>query len=339
MNVLDLLRPLSSHNAQTRGWEYVDRVRVVDGNPTAIEAEVFGTVPYTTRIRIQGGELRVWCTCPYFSDQGAICKHIWATAAAAEDRGWLVRLPDNLGLAMDFDAVEGRYEFLQPPRRNQQRPEWMAALSEVTTEETTDVPFESDESQYLYVITVPPGATVTELPLHIERRDRKRTGEWVKPQASRLTLDDIPHVPDPEDRWALSLLYGMSSYPRSASRYGPGFGSQHLPTVYLKSSVLELMLPRLAPTGRVMLRTPSALASPFASGPGKATGDKEDISLAWDSGEPWRFALAITTEDRDASHKVDGVILRGETRVNVGRFALLTDSIAVLDDTASRFDP
>src|SRR5918996_489723 len=200
MTSLDLLRPLTSHNAQNRGWEYVERVRIVDGGPTSIEAEVFGTIPYDTRLRFDAGELRAWCTCPYFSDQGAICKHVWATAVAAEEQGWFTRLPDNTRVVMDYDDVEGRYEFLQPVKRAEKRPEWMAALSEVTTEEAVDVPFDAEDSQYLYVITAEPRATVTELPLHIERRDRKRAGEWSKPRASGLTLDGIQHVPNPEDR-------------------------------------------------------------------------------------------------------------------------------------------
>src|SRR5918995_3915341 len=123
MIALDLLRPLTSPSAQSRGWEYVDRVRVVDGHPAAIEAEVFGSIPYTTRLRADAGELRVWCTCPYFSGQGAVCKHVWATAVAAENRGWLTRLADNMRVVMDFDDVEGRYEFLQPVKRAEKRPE------------------------------------------------------------------------------------------------------------------------------------------------------------------------------------------------------------------------
>jgi superfamily II DNA or RNA helicase len=336
MTALELLRPLTSINAQARGWEYVSRVRTIGGAAESIDAEVYGSAPYSTKIRVNGSELRVWCSCPYFSDQGNICKHVWATAMVADQRSWLRNLPDNLRVVMDFDDLEGSYEFLQPVRRTPQRPEWMKALSVVTTEEaldTLEVPDVDSESQYLYVITTPEGATSTELALHIERRDRKRNGEWAKPQPSRLTLDDIKHVPDPEDRWALSLLYGMSAYPRSGGRYGPPLGSQHLPTVYLKSSVLELLLPRLCPTGRVILRS------------------QEDVPLAWDAGEPWRFALSITTEERPASptpaadddasggHRVDGVMVRGETRVTVGRFALLTDSLAVLDDTAARFNP
>ena len=323
MTALDLLRPLTSSTAQARGWEYVNRVRVMDGGAESIDAEVYGSAPYSTKIRVDAGQLRVWCSCPYFSDQGHICKHVWATALVADQRAWLRVLPDDLPVVMDFDDPEGTYEFLQPVRRTPQRPEWMKALSVVTTEEaldTLEVPDVDGESQYLYVITAPEGATTTELALHIERRDRKRSGEWGKPQASRLTLDDVKHVPDPEDRWALSLLYGMSAYPRSGGRYGASLGSQHLPTVYLKSSVLELLLPRLSPTGRVLLR------------------GQEDVPLRWDGGsEPWRFALSITTE-RDG-HCVDGVMVRGSARVSVGHFALLTDSLAVLDDTAARFDP
>jgi superfamily II DNA or RNA helicase len=371
MTALDLLRPLTTKSAQHRAWDYVDRIVVLGGDAHSIEAEVQGTDLYDVNIRVDGNQLRVWCSCPYFSDQGSGCKHLWATAVVAGENGWLADIPAGARVVMDFEdgdeyelgparagpstrirslrAGRETYEFLEPPRRTAPPPEWATALSVVTHDDGLAAPVGWEESQLLYVITAPAGATVTELALHIERRDRKRNGEWAKPQASRLTLNDIAHLPNDDDRWALSLLYGVSSYPRSAGSYGYGLGSQHLPTVYLKSSVLELLFPRLCPTGRVRLR-PSAFAKATADKsakvPGrpafaKAPADKpvDDVTLAWEGGESWRFGLTIAAQNDGDGYRVDGVLIRGDTRADIDRFALLTDSLAVLDDVASRFDP
>jgi hypothetical protein len=44
-------------------------------------------------------------------------------------------------------------------------------------------------TELLYVILAPTQATLDELPLHLERRERKRDGNWGKPQPARLTAD------------------------------------------------------------------------------------------------------------------------------------------------------
>jgi superfamily II DNA or RNA helicase len=328
MTPLDVLRPLTSASTQSRGWTYLNRVRVLQQLEQAVEAEVIGTARYKTHLRVEGETLHVSCSCPHFSDHGAICKHVWATALVANERGLLKNLSDRLRVAMDYQPVEGPYQFLPPPRRQPPpTPEWRKALSAVTAEDVLDAaetPGADGESQYLYVISSPEGVTPSELALQIERRDRKRNGEWGRPHASRLRLDDLGRLPDADDRWAMSLLFGMSSYPRAGGGYGSGhgYGSAHLPTVYLKSSVLELLLPRLCPTGRVLLRVEAAA---------------EDVALSWDGANAWRFALSITSEGD--GHCVDGVMIRDGSREPVTRFSLLTDRIAILRDVAAPFEP
>jgi superfamily II DNA or RNA helicase len=325
MTVVEVLRPLTSPSAQSRGWTYVNRVRTVNHSERAIEARVQGSAAYATYLKSDGDALHISCTCPHFSDHGAICKHVWATALVANDRGVLLSVPDHARVAMDYQPVDGPYQFLPPPRRQPPPvPEWQKALSSVTAEDVPDALDTSalgGESQYLYVISSPEGVAATELALHIERRDRKRTGEWGRPRASRLRLDDLERLPDADDRWAMSLLFGMSSYPRSGYGSGYGHASAQLPTVYLKSSVLELLLPRLCPTGRVMLRVEAA----------------EDVTLAWSGGDAWRFALSITSDE--GGHCVDGVMIRSGAREPVRQFSLLTDRIAVLRGVAAPFEP
>lgn len=323
MTALDLLRPLTSPSAQSRGWTYLNRVRIREQSDAAVLAEVHGSSRYQTHLKVDGETLHISCSCPHFSDHGNICKHVWATALVANDRGWLMNVPGTATVAMDYVTSEGPYQFLQPPRRQPPAPDWMKALSAVGGDDALgaiEAPAVDGDSQYLYVISSPEGSTTTELALQIERRDRKRGGEWGRPRASGLRLDDVGQLPDADDRWALSLLFGMSSYPRAGS-YDQGYSAQ-LPTVYLRSSVLELLLPRLCPTGRVVLR---------------AAPDFEDTSLSWDGGDPWRFVLSITTEG--GGHRADGVMMRGEVRVPVQQFSLLTDRIAVLDAVAAPFNP
>ncbi len=67
-------------------------------------------------------------------------------------------------------------------------------------------------AELLYVILAPTQATLSQLPLHLERRERKRDHTWGKPQPARLTTEMIAMLPDPEDRWALSLLHAHSTY-------------------------------------------------------------------------------------------------------------------------------
>lgn len=301
MTALDLLRPYSTHNARQRGWEYLDLVDIVSGSTDAVKAKAHGTGIYEVRLRQDGLQLRVWCTCPYFSDRGNACKHLWATAARAEENGWLANLPAGTRVLMDLKDVDDHElsvaergfggtaarrsaRFVPQYQPAPRPPAWELALDGVKPKRPEGLPAASPGSQLLYVLTVPPRATVTEVPLIVEKRERKRDGEWSKPQASRLTLSGIAYLPDPDDRWALALIHSTSAIPRESGVYGYGFATQPLPVEYVKAPMLDMLLHRLCSTGRVRLRI-------GAEGRERGTKSDSDVTLEWEPGEPWRLHL------------------------------------------------
>jgi superfamily II DNA or RNA helicase len=316
VTVLDLLRPLTSIQAQHRALEYMNRVRTLEGDTRRVIAEVRGSDVYDIEMAVEHGTLRIACSCPHFIDQRTVCKHLWATGLVAEQRGWLSSLPSSLRVEMDVDDYDfvddldlegfaaGRYgdrryprrlppvprvvpELQGPRRQHSAPPEWSVVLAGLGPESADRPVSVWAGAQLIYVIAAPAGATITELPLVVERQERKKNGEWSKPQASRLTFDAIPHLPDADDRWALSLIHAASSFPRDAGGYGYGLNAQPLGPSYLRSSIVDLLLPRLCGTGRVRVRH---VAGPYA-GSAPVEGD---ATLAWEDGEPWRFELVVT---------------------------------------------
>ncbi len=352
MNVLDLLRQHTTLSAQDRAWDYVHRVDVVHGSADAVKAKVSGTGMYDVRLRLDGSRLYVWCSCPYFGDRGTGCKHLWATAVRADEKGWLHTLPGDTRALIDLKDEEehalripelgprrdpgGQWPRSVPrvaPPRRPAPPAWSLALDAVRHKPQETLPATSSDAQLLYVFVVPPRDTATEIALAVERRARKRNGQWSKPQAARLTLSGIGYLTDPDDRWALSLVHATSTYPRESGAYAYGIGSQPLPPAYVKAPLLDMLLHRLCDTGRVYLRIDGSGALPEAKNP-------DDVQLEWDPGEPWRFELVITRGATEGdSYHVDAFLRRGGRRENVHRFALLTDSVAVLDNVAAPFDP
>jgi superfamily II DNA or RNA helicase len=303
-----------------------------------VTAAVVGAEVYDVEIRSTGRQLRVWCSCPYFADRSTGCKHLWATAVLALEQGWLTNLPPDIAVVMDFaggedyafgvldeDEIEA---YARPlPAVPLEAPDWQRALAAVTLRSDRLAPTGAPDAQLIYVIGAPIRGTVTEVAVHLERAERHRDGHWTRPRRADITADQIPQLPDADDRWALSLMYGTS--PLGITR--------------LNGPLLDVLLPRLCPTGRVRLRQSHRTVPAIAS-------DAEP-ALIWDSGEPWRFTLIVAREsgglhpDPDApapltdTYRVDAVLQRADTRVSVHDFALLTDSVAVRNHAAARFDP
>jgi superfamily II DNA or RNA helicase len=354
MTVLDILRRHTSPRAQERGWQYLNRVEGLHHDDQSVTAEVVGTNIYEVEIRHDSRHLRVWCSCAYFADRSAGCKHLWATAVLAVEHGWLTNLPGNLAVVMDFaggeDLAFGVFDDETPEKEwrpgtalSVEAPDWQRALAAVTLTANELPPATEADSQLIYVVTTTPRATVAEVGLQVERIDRKRDGTWTRPRPAQLTADDIARLPDAEDRWAMGLI--QAATPR---------GYEALGVARLNGPLQDVLLPRLCATGRVRLRQAHPNI-PAVSGEGEKP-------LQWDGGVPWQFQLVVThdavesadgtdheaAEDDDSnrgaehtagSYKVDAVLVRDGVRVGVHQFALLTNSVAVLDSVASRFEP
>jgi superfamily II DNA or RNA helicase len=388
MTLLEILRPLTSQNAQQRGWQYLNRVHALTHDAQSVTAEVHGSAVYDVEIRTDSHHLRVWCSCPYFADRSSGCKHLWATAVLATENGWLTTIPAPIRVVMDFAGGE-ELEFglvddeaehdelanyaLLSASAHATTPEWAVALAAVTPAREELTP-DGSGSKLLYVLTSPLRATATEVPLTIEQVERRDDGGWSRPRPSELTLDEVPHLPDADDRWALSLVYASSAHPRPQAWHPYEAPGHSAGITYVNGPMLDVLLPRLCPTGRVRLRTAHRNVP--------TVGPAEEPPLRWEAGEAWRFVLVVNgypplpheghegheghdghegqiilegvegsegVEESEAvagnrattepeAYRVDAVLERGGVRVSVHQFALLTDTVAVLDHVAGRFD-
>jgi superfamily II DNA or RNA helicase len=332
MTVLDILRPRTTHHAQQRGWQYLNRVEGLHHDDQSVTAEVVGTEVYDVEIRREGPQLRVWCSCPYFADRSSGCKHLWATAVLAVEHGWLTNLPAHLDVVMDFAGGED-YDFgyidegvladaFVPAPVPIDAPDWQRALAAVAMVPGESSPTPIADAQLIYVLTAPVRATVTEVGMHLERIERRHDGGWSRGRPVDVGSDALTQIQDADDRWAISLMQASGG------------------RANLKGPLVDVLLPRLCPTGRVRLRQ-SHRNIPLVVPEGERP-------LQWDAGEPWQFTLVVTRvsdaapdaplEEVEDAYRVDGVLVRGDVRVSVHQFSLLTDSIAVLDGVAARFD-
>jgi superfamily II DNA or RNA helicase len=386
MTLLEILRPLTSHNAQQRGWQYLNRVHTLAHDAQSVTAEVQGSGEvYDVEIRTDLRHLRVWCSCPYFADRSSGCKHLWATAVLATENGWLTAIPAPIRVVMDFaggedlefglldDRDAGTSQALVRPALDTPAapPDWAVALAAVTPSVEGLAPASGSGAPLIYVLTVPPRATVTDVAIHIEQVEPRRDGA-PRTRPSTLTLDAIPHLPDADDRWALALVHAAGSGARPSAWPAYGVVGQRLGPTHVNGPMLDVLLPRLCDTGRVRLRTA------HRNVPSVAQADA-DTPLRWDAGEAWRFVLVVTAdvethegregrEGREGQtgsdshegvegvegrggeavaagpvetkvYRVDALLERGGVRVGVHQFTLLTDTIAILDHVAARFDP
>jgi uncharacterized Zn finger protein len=85
---LDLLREFAGEPSYARGARYFEEGRVTDIRVERdhVIAKVRGTHPYKVELRQEGGELNYSCTCPFFQDETAFCKHCVAAGLAALDQ-------------------------------------------------------------------------------------------------------------------------------------------------------------------------------------------------------------------------------------------------------------
>jgi uncharacterized Zn finger protein len=85
---LAALRRIADAKSFERGVEYfeAEAVAIVTVDEERVRARVVGSEHYRTELRGTGAKFSGTCTCPAFSD-GRFCKHLVATALAANDAG------------------------------------------------------------------------------------------------------------------------------------------------------------------------------------------------------------------------------------------------------------
>jgi hypothetical protein len=95
---------------RSRGQSYFTdgHVEIVEGTKQTVSAIVAGSEEYDVLLTIRGRDLCVACSCPYFDND--VCKHIWATMAAAERKGYLTGAPSRLVMVdLDFELDDSDF--------------------------------------------------------------------------------------------------------------------------------------------------------------------------------------------------------------------------------------
>ena len=305
MELSQILSSRFSNTTRQRGYDYYRqrRVLIADGSPSNVDATVSGSEPYLVMLHWTGSSLAVLCDCPYFTGEDRLCKHLWATILAADEHRYLTEATASKELELDTESLLAQgadldfelsqippARLLKPapflfggfaprPPRPPAPPAWKTQLNGIFTgpaRAATPQPQFPADTQILYVVDIPRSLSTASLVISLETRQPKRTGEWKISKNLQLKRSLIPSLPLAEDRELLTLLAGSVQdqgygYFNTYDQLGSSF--QVTPTL------ANLLIPRLVRTGRCIL--------PHEK-------DQTDLeTLAWDDGEPWKFALRV----------------------------------------------
>lgn len=341
------IRSSAPARIRRRGRSYwrSGQVYWLSGSPDLIEAVVAGNEDYDVELwwHAERGLLEGACSCPYFAGGPAICKHIWATLLAADEKqllpaAWLpsgARLEPGIEPPIALDdilASEGPHYPWAPEPLPPALPAWRTRLAAIGRARPDREPSQQAWlGERMIVYLVDPEASKQSGAVVIEFRccDRKKDGEWGTLKSPRLEPETVSLLPDPVDRQLLATVAGARE---PSETYNSNRVSSTLPTHFvLPSGLLSEWLQLAASTGRLMM---------------PATDAGDPAQLTWDeSDEPWRLELEVV--DNESAGDGDGGALtltgwlaRGEDHLPLadpvllaqGGLVFFQDSVARLDD-------
>ena len=372
----DLLAPQLSRNCRARGYEYFasGAVRDIHAADGAVVARVVGGQAYEVTLAHERNELRVTCTCPFFSGSLEVCKHIWAAVLAAESRNLSLVAGDAVPPLITLHPVEpdarpdgfedevmdsfvagswsSRVRASTPAPRRQPRPTadppaWRQLLGAVAPP-AAPAPFSGrapiTPEQLIYVIDAASTEVFDVLVIELMTRDRKTNGEWSKPKPAHVSAADLRSLSsESDDREILERLQGARPHLEYSGYYGAGVDNG-VSRVRVSGPLTREILPLLCGTGRAFARiSASDGASRTAATRRWDSFQKPEppslVPLAWDNGEPWRFAVSIRREPASGMYRFTGAFRRGEKTIDVAAPRLvLADGILLTDTHAARLD-
>ena len=305
-------------------------VVAISGGEWTAHAVVRGGRNYRVEINRDRDAFRASCDCPYFTDRGEICKHIWAAVIEADER---------LLLAGNGEPLEA---FLEPEVNrtgSRKRPNlsvtlqkapapWQRFLTDLNqrleADERSTVTRRFIEGELLYTLDVPQTKAGRGVVLHVLHRTRRKNGEWAKPKPAPVSAQEIDDLPELDDREIHAQLLGAVDQAALQASYYGQVQSERATYLLVNSSAARL-LPRLVHTGRLHLTL--------------ERGVPEPDPLVWDDGLPWHFDLTIATV-ADGSIRVDGALQRDGERMDLREPMVLLDAGFLATRVAlARFDP
>jgi len=337
-----LLQSLSSDFfavIRRRGEEYFheNRVRLAEadpGDPGRVLAFVQGSRRYTVQLGFEGLEISYSCTCPYFFNEEEPCKHLWAVLLKLDRSGFFKKWeaarfpaaaeqpvdegedPSELpGRGHDTDRLPAAMRGLDGAHTGDPLPEWKLGLERIReygAAETRSArkPWPPDR-EILYLFDIPRTLSGGRATVHLHYRDK---GAEVKPlSGSGFRLEDLWQIPDSGDREILGVLRGGSYqnvYDEEAFGYRLiGQEIQLLcPTYLLDVDLVRLLLPKMAKTGRLFLKTRERFVS---------------SRIVWDEGSPWVFGLTLTGIPGGGKARLEGVLKREAEKIPLSKPELL----------------
>lgn len=196
-----------SAEIRSRGNEYYrqGKVRLKNGSPMNLEAEVQGTSKYNVRLWREGNEISVRCSCPYYESSG-LCKHLWAALLFADAENYLKGGSGGAGrLALILeDPEEGSYDYFNDEEGDEDDDgEWM-------DEET------EEEDSYLAAKKALLSSSQT-----LVQTPPRKPGSWREQLASLgLQAKEIPSSQIAEWPESRELLYVVDVYSTLHSQGG-----------------------------------------------------------------------------------------------------------------------
>jgi superfamily II DNA or RNA helicase len=310
-----------------RGEDYFhqNRVRLTEvdpGDPGRVLAFVQGSRRYTVQLGFEGPEISYSCTCPYFFNEEQPCKHLWAVLLKLDRSGFFdkweaARFPEAAVQSRDpdeglreheADRLAGATGRKDGEHNRAPRPEWKLGLERIREYRAPETrsgrkPWPADR-EILYVFDVPRTLSGGRAMVHLHYRDK---GAEARPlSGSGFRLEDLWQIPDPGDREILGVLRGGSYqnvYDEEAFGYRLlGQEIQLLcPSYLLDVDLVRLLLPKMAKTGRLFLKTHGRFDSSRVAW---------DDPIVWDDGTPWVFGLVLTENPAGGKVRLEGVLRR-----------------------------
>ncbi len=324
MSLTKLLSPYFTAKTRQRGQDYHawKNVRIEQGSPTEVEAQVRGNGTYWVGLSYEAGVLYGDCSCPFVSSNLEPCKHLWATLLTVEASGYLSAARNrSLSFHLDgWDTMPGeeldesldesgtRFESLQVkssgpgPRRRVSPPSpppWKKQFEQLATTvsyDTTPAQNWPATRQILYLIDGPASESNRAVMLEVAWREPKKNGDWCKPKTQALTTGQIALLPEP-DRQILALLTGVrdqivgyyyGAYDRGSSRFR------------LTGPAQATLLSMICQTGRCFLRS--------------TFGVEAAVPVQWDGEGAWQFWVTVNRQS-SGDFLICGELRRGDCRL------------------------
>ena len=288
------LAPHVSGRTRAKGADYFRAGGVIDvsGGEWTAHAIVRGTRDYRVELLRESGTDRFTasCECPFYSDRGEICKHIWASLLEAERRGLLKGDAEPMRAATlepEYRPADDapRVGMILPPGSPPGKiPAWERFLHEIrqdltASERSVPVPRFSN-GEIVYAIDVRETLAGRGTVVNVMFRQRRKNGTWTKAKGISLNPVEAEHLADPVDRDICSLLMGAGNLWLYGNTYESGYSRSR----YVLNGPLEdRVLPMIARSGRGHL---------------DRIGDNDGLfPFAWDEGPAWRFEVKVEGED------------------------------------------